>query len=114
MNTNQIVGVVGLVLGAMLLGSAYQADQAPLQLMSDGFNGRHAVQAMWYLLGGIGVALGGGLLAAFGRRLQARIPAGRRAFERPNDIMSVTPTNSPFECPCTIDRRHQPATGIGD
>ena len=66
---NQMVGVVALVLAAVLLGSAYQSSHAPLSQMSGGFSGDNAVEAMWYLLGGIGVALGGGLLAIFGRRL---------------------------------------------
>ena len=69
MKANQMVGVVALVLAAVLLGSAYQSSHAPLSQMSGGFSGDNAVEAVWYLLGRIGVALGGGLLAIFGRRL---------------------------------------------
>jgi hypothetical protein len=66
---NQMVGVVALVLAAVLLGSAFQSSHAPLSQMSGGVSGHNTVQAMWYLLGGIAIALGGGLLAIFGRRL---------------------------------------------
>jgi hypothetical protein len=40
-----------------------------LDQVSKIFTGRYANQPMGYLLGAMGVALGGGLLAAFGRRL---------------------------------------------
>ena len=69
MKANQIVGIVALVLGVVLLGFAYQSSNAPLDQISSAFTGRYTNQTMWYLFGGIGIVLGGGLLAVFGKRL---------------------------------------------
>jgi hypothetical protein len=67
--SNQMVGVVALVLGVVLLGSAFQATTAPLHQISSAVAGGYVNQIMAYLLAGMGVGLSGGLLAVFGRRL---------------------------------------------
>jgi hypothetical protein len=69
MKANQMVGVIALVLGATLLGYAYQSSHAALQQISGSLAGHVSNQTLWYLLGGTGITLGGGLLAIFGRRL---------------------------------------------
>jgi Protein of unknown function (DUF3185) len=66
---NQMVGIVALVLGAVLLGFAYHCSNASLDQISHTLTGHYTNQTMWYLIGGIGIALGGGLLAIFGKRL---------------------------------------------
>src|SRR5688572_16720098 len=69
MRTSQILGVVALVLGAVLLFFGYQSSNAPLDQVSNAVTGRFTDQTMWYLIGGIGIVLFGGLLTVFGRRL---------------------------------------------
>ena len=69
MNASQMAGIVALVLGAVLLGFAYHSSNAPLDQISSTLTGHYTNQTMWYLLGGIGITLGGGLLAIFGKRL---------------------------------------------
>jgi Protein of unknown function (DUF3185) len=69
MKASQMVGIVALVLGAVLLGFAYQSSNAPLDQISSTLTGHYTDQTMWYLIGGIGLALAGGLLTIFGRRL---------------------------------------------
>jgi hypothetical protein len=70
MKAKQMIGVVALVLGAVLLGTAYQSSPAPLHQILSAFTGPHVNQTMGYLLGGMIAALGGGLLAIFGDRLE--------------------------------------------
>jgi hypothetical protein len=68
MTASKMVGIVALVLGAVLLVFAYQSSNAPLDQLSSVVTGRYTDQTMWYLVGGIGVVLFGGLLTLFGRR----------------------------------------------
>jgi drug/metabolite transporter (DMT)-like permease len=68
MKASQMVGIVALVLGVVLLGVAYQSSNAPLDQISSIVTGRYTDRTMWYLIGGIGLALAGGFLTIFGRR----------------------------------------------
>ena len=68
MKASQMVGIVVLVLGAVLLGFAYQSSNAPLDQIASIVTGRYTDQTMWYLIGGIGLTLTGALLTIFGRR----------------------------------------------
>ncbi len=68
MKASQMVGIVVLVLGAVLLGFAYQSSNAPLEQIFSTLTGRYTDQTMWYLIGGIVLVLAGGLLTIFGRR----------------------------------------------
>jgi drug/metabolite transporter (DMT)-like permease len=68
MRMTQILGAVALVIGLVLLGFAYHASNAPIEQVSDALTGRYTNQTMWYLILGIGAAVGGVLLVAFGRR----------------------------------------------
>lgn len=68
MNVNQILGVVGIVLGAVLVGVAYDSSNAPMDRISEALTGRYTDHTMWYLILGIVAAVGGGLLALFGKR----------------------------------------------
>ena len=63
---NTMVGIVALVVGVVLLGFAYQSSNAPLEQIISTFTGRYTDQTMWYLIGGIVLALAGGIL--IGRR----------------------------------------------
>ena len=63
-----VVGIVALVLGVVLLVFAYQSANAPLDQIFSTFTGRYTDQTMWYLIGGIVLALAGGILIISGRR----------------------------------------------
>ena len=65
---NRIVGLVALVIGVVLLIFAYQSSTAPLDQISSALTGRYTNQTMWYLVGGIVLALTGGLVVLFGAR----------------------------------------------
>jgi drug/metabolite transporter (DMT)-like permease len=65
----QILGVVALAVGAVLLGFAYHASNAPLDRLTNTLTGRYSDQTMWYIVLGAAAAIGGSLLAVFGKRI---------------------------------------------
>ena len=65
----QMLGVVAFVIGAILLGFAYHASNAPLDQLSNTLTGRFTDRTMWYFALGAAVALGGALLALLGKRV---------------------------------------------
>jgi drug/metabolite transporter (DMT)-like permease len=69
MKTSQILGISVLVLGAVLLGFAYNASEAPVDQLSNTLTGRYTDRTMWYILAGIVAVAGGGFLAIFGKRI---------------------------------------------
>lgn len=68
MKTIQIAGVAVLAVGAVLLGFAYNASNAPVDQLANTLTGRFTDRTMLYLWLGVAAAVGGGLLAVFGRR----------------------------------------------
>jgi LPXTG-motif cell wall-anchored protein len=68
MNPMQMVGVVVFAVGAILLGFAYHASNAPLDQLSNTLTGRFTHETMWYLVLGAAAATGGVLLFLFGKR----------------------------------------------
>jgi drug/metabolite transporter (DMT)-like permease len=64
----QMLGVVVFAVGVVLLGFAYHASNAPLDRLSNTLTGRFTNETMWYLVLGAAAALGGALLALFGKR----------------------------------------------
>jgi len=68
MKSGQIIGIVVFAIGLVLLYFAYNASNAPVDQIANAVTGRFTSQTMWYLVGGIAAALGGGLLFLFGRR----------------------------------------------
>jgi len=65
----QMVGVVAFVVGAILLGFGYHASNAPVDQLSNTLTGRFTDQTMWYFVLGAVAAVGGALLALFGKRI---------------------------------------------
>lgn len=65
----QMLGVVVFAVGVVLLGFAYHASNAPLDQLSNALTGRFTNQTMWYFIFGAAAALGGALLALFGKRI---------------------------------------------
>jgi len=68
MKSGQIIGIVVFAIGLVLLYFAYNASNAPVDQITNAVTGRFTNQTMWYLIGGIAAAIGGGLLFLFGRR----------------------------------------------
>jgi hypothetical protein len=68
MDMSRALGIAAVVLGAVLLGFAYNASQAPIDQISNTLTGRYTDNTMWYMAAGIAAVVGGGLLTAFGRR----------------------------------------------
>lgn len=68
MKTDQILGVVVLVIGIVLLVFAYKASNAPVDQLSNALTGRFTDRTMWYLIAGIAAAVGGAALLIFRRR----------------------------------------------
>ncbi len=64
----QIIGSVGLVIGAVFLIFAYNGSNAPIDQLSNTLTGRFTDQTMWYLAIGIVGFVGGLLVLLFGRR----------------------------------------------
>jgi len=58
-----------LVIGAVLLGFAYNASEAPADQISNALTGRYTDRTMWYVIAGIAMAASGGALAVFGKRI---------------------------------------------
>lgn len=68
MKTAQLSGIIILAVGAILLGFAYHASNAPIDQLSNTFTGHYTDRTMWYVVLGAAAAIGGGLLVAFGVR----------------------------------------------
>jgi uncharacterized membrane protein len=68
MNPLRIVGIVLLVLGIILFIFGLNASDSVADQMSEFFTGRFTETTMWYLIGGVVLMVGGGLLAATGGR----------------------------------------------
>jgi drug/metabolite transporter (DMT)-like permease len=64
----QMLGIVVFAVGVVLLGFAYHASNAPLDRLSNTLTGRFTNETMWYLVLGAAAALGGALLALFGKQ----------------------------------------------
>ncbi len=68
MDMKRIIGIVVLTVGAVLIGFAYHATNAPIEQMSDAVTGRYSNRTTWLFALGIAAVVGGGLLAQFGSR----------------------------------------------
>jgi hypothetical protein len=70
MNSQRVVGVVLLVVGAVLLIMGMNASHSVADQVSNTLTGRFTHATTWYILGGIALALLGLLLVLFGPRGQ--------------------------------------------
>lgn len=68
MTRNQLVGALGLTIGAVFLMFAYNGSNAPIDQLSNTLTGRFTDQTMWQLGIGIVASVGGLLVLLFGRR----------------------------------------------
>ncbi len=67
MNT-AILGVAVLVVGLVLLGFGYHSSQAPVDQISNSLTGRFTDNTMWYIVVGVAMMVGGGLLTVSSKR----------------------------------------------
>jgi drug/metabolite transporter (DMT)-like permease len=68
MSTQRIFGIVLLVVGVILLTVGINASHSVADRVSDTFTGRFTQATTWYIVGGIGSALLGLLMALLGGR----------------------------------------------
>ena len=68
MNSQRIVGIVLLVIGLALVVLGLNATDSLADRWSNYFTGHYTDTTVWYLVGGIGAAVVGAILAASGRR----------------------------------------------
>lgn len=52
MATNQLTGIILVVLGVVLLYFGWQASQSMADQVSESFTGRFTDSTMWYIIGG--------------------------------------------------------------
>lgn len=62
MKTNQIIGIVLLVVGGILLFTGWQASESLGEQAHETLTGRFTDSTMWYLVGGAAASVGGLLL----------------------------------------------------
>ncbi len=63
MGTNQLVGVVLLVIGVILLYFGWQSSQSLGDQVSEAVTGRFTDGTMWFIIGGAAAVVAGGFLA---------------------------------------------------
>ena len=68
MPISRIIGLVILVIGVVLLIIGINASHSAVDQIVEGFTGKFTDQTTWYLIGGIALIVGGGLLSLFGGR----------------------------------------------
>ena len=64
----RLLGIVIFVAGAILLGLAYHASNAPAEQLTNTFTGHYTDRTTWYIGLGAVAAIGGALLFVFGLR----------------------------------------------
>ena len=68
MNPQRMFGIVLLVVGVILLIVGMNSSESMADQVSETFTGRFTKGTMWYILGGIGLALAGLFMAFVGGR----------------------------------------------
>ncbi|MCL5041174.1 MAG: DUF3185 family protein [Gammaproteobacteria bacterium] len=63
MGTNQLVGVVLLVVGVILLYFGWQSSQSFGDQVTEAVTGRFTDETMWFIIGGAAAVVAGGFLA---------------------------------------------------
>jgi hypothetical protein len=66
----RILGIVVLVVGLILLAFGLNSTESAAESVKETFTGRYTDRTMWYLIGGVALALLGGGIAIMGRRPQ--------------------------------------------
>ena len=66
MNPQRLFGLVLFVLGLALLIIGISATHSVTDSVKEGFTGKYTDSTMWYILGGLGMAIVGGAVAFLG------------------------------------------------
>ena len=69
MSTQQVVGIVLLVIGVIVLIVGLNASDSFTDQLSNIFTGKWTDNTAWYIYGGLGLGIFGLLTVVFGRRL---------------------------------------------
>jgi len=65
MGTNQIIGIVLVVVGLILLYFGYQSSQSLGDQVTEAVTGRFTDGTMWFIIAGAAAVVAGGFLALF-------------------------------------------------
>ena len=65
MQSNKLIGVVLLVVGAILLYFGLQASESVGEQLTEAVTGRFTEETMWYIIGGAAAAVAGLYLVLF-------------------------------------------------
>lgn len=68
MNTNLLVGILVLVVGAVLLYLGYSASQGIGEQVRETFTGRFSEATTWYIVGGMAATIAGIVFIVLGAR----------------------------------------------
>ncbi|SDT98404.1 DUF3185 family protein [Halopseudomonas salegens] len=63
MSTNQLIGVVLLVVGVLLLYFGWQSSQSLGDQVTEAVTGRFTDETLWFIIGGAAAVVAGGFLA---------------------------------------------------
>jgi hypothetical protein len=67
MSPVRMLGIVLFAVGIVVFYFGYHASNAPVDQLSNTLTGRFTDRTMWYFVGGAAAAIGGALLALFGK-----------------------------------------------
>ena len=68
MNPMRVLGIVLLAVGAVFLVIGLSATDSAVEQVSETVTGKYTSETLWYIAGGLGAVVGGGLFALAGRR----------------------------------------------
>lgn len=68
MNVMRVLGIALAAAGVVFLVIGLSATDSPVEQLSETFTGKYTSQTLWYIAGGLGALVGGGLIAAAPRR----------------------------------------------
>jgi uncharacterized membrane protein YidH (DUF202 family) len=64
---SRLLGLVLLAVGIVLLGFGMNSSHAVTEKVVEGVTGRYTDNTMWYIISGIAMIVGGGVLALIGK-----------------------------------------------
>lgn len=68
MNPMRVLGVALLAIGVVFFVIGLNATDSPVEQVSETFTGKYTSETLWYIAGGLGAIVGGGLFALAARR----------------------------------------------